>query len=95
VGSALAPNTTWTILAPDNAAFTSRLNESLGITPQQLLLPENRATLVQVRQMPRHNIYTGWVKTALMFQIHAANMAEPSTSATFLAWAIDNAVTCL
>jgi hypothetical protein len=48
VGSALAPNTTWTILAPDNAAFTSRLNESLGITPQQLLLPENRETLVQV-----------------------------------------------
>uniref|UniRef100_A0A383WMA0 FAS1 domain-containing protein n=1 Tax=Tetradesmus obliquus TaxID=3088 RepID=A0A383WMA0_TETOB len=48
VGSALTPNTTWTILAPDNAAFTSRLNESLGITPQQLLLPENRETLVQV-----------------------------------------------
>lgn len=45
---ALTPNTTWTILAPTNQAFTTRLNQSLGITPQQLLQPANRETLVNV-----------------------------------------------
>eukprot|EP00878_Enallax_costatus_P002903 GHUV01003097.1.p1 GENE.GHUV01003097.1~~GHUV01003097.1.p1 ORF type:complete len:302 (+),score=91.18 GHUV01003097.1:40-945(+) len=48
VTSALGPNTTWTILAPTNEAFTTRLNESLGITPQQLLQPANKQTLVDV-----------------------------------------------
>nr|QYF06643.1 CvacAstaP1 [Scenedesmus vacuolatus] len=48
VSGALGPNTTWTILAPTNQAFTSRLNESLGITPQQLLQPANKKTLVEV-----------------------------------------------
>jgi uncharacterized surface protein with fasciclin (FAS1) repeats len=50
--SGLAANftndTAVTILAPDNAAFISRLNESLGITPSELLLPANRETLIQV-----------------------------------------------
>nr|BBN91622.1 astaxanthin-binding orange protein of fasciclin family [Scenedesmus sp. Oki-4N] len=48
VAGSLGPNTTWTILAPTNNAFVSRLNESLGITPQELLLPENRDVLVEV-----------------------------------------------
>jgi hypothetical protein len=48
VGSALQPGTTWTILAPTNDAFASRLQASLGITPQQLLEPANKDTLVKV-----------------------------------------------
>lgn len=49
VGNALNSSTEWTILAPTNEAFTNRLQEDLGITPQQLLQPANRATLVKVR----------------------------------------------
>lgn len=53
VAGSLGPNTTWTILAPTNNAFVSRLNESLGITPQELLLPENRDVLVEVSCLGR------------------------------------------
>lgn len=48
VTGGLTNNTAWTILAPTNEAFESRLADSLGITPEQLLEPENRATLVDV-----------------------------------------------
>lgn len=51
--SGLAANitndTAWTILAPTNTAFIDRL-ATLGLTPQQLLLPENNATLNEVRK---------------------------------------------
>jgi uncharacterized surface protein with fasciclin (FAS1) repeats len=48
VSGALGPNTNWTILAPTNQAFTTRLNESLGITPQELLQPAYKETLLNV-----------------------------------------------
>jgi uncharacterized surface protein with fasciclin (FAS1) repeats len=50
VGSALQPDTAWTILAPTDEAFTTRLQAALGITPQQLLEQANRETLVKVRE---------------------------------------------
>jgi uncharacterized surface protein with fasciclin (FAS1) repeats len=53
VGSALQPDTAWTILAPTNEAFTARLQAALGITPQQLLEQSNRETLVKVRPSGR------------------------------------------
>jgi hypothetical protein len=39
----------WTILAPTDATFTARLNTSLGITPAELLKPDKRDTLEEVR----------------------------------------------
>jgi hypothetical protein len=38
----------WTILAPTDAAFTARLNRSLGITPAEMLKPNMRDTLEEV-----------------------------------------------
>jgi hypothetical protein len=78
VGSALGPNTTWTILAPDNAAFTSRLNESLGITPQQLLLPENRETLVQVGCLLRAKSFARRVEVTVLCLCHHLSAAHSS-----------------
>jgi uncharacterized surface protein with fasciclin (FAS1) repeats len=53
VASSLQPGTAWTILAPTNDAFATRLQAALGITPQQLLEPSNKDTLVKVRQRLR------------------------------------------
>lgn len=47
IASNVTADTAWTILAPSNSAFTDRL-ATLSLTPEQLLLPENRATLVSV-----------------------------------------------
>ncbi|KAF8067172.1 hypothetical protein HT031_002219 [Scenedesmus sp. PABB004] len=44
----LTDDATVTILAPTDAAFTSRLKSALGITPAQLLEPANKATLLNV-----------------------------------------------
>jgi uncharacterized surface protein with fasciclin (FAS1) repeats len=47
-GLTLQPNTKFTILAPSDYAFASRLKQSLNMTAQELLKPENRDTLVKV-----------------------------------------------
>jgi hypothetical protein len=47
-GLTLQPNTKFTILAPSDYAFASRLKQSLNMTAQELLKPEHRDTLVKV-----------------------------------------------
>jgi hypothetical protein len=47
-GLTLQPNTKFTILAPSDYAFATRLKQSLNMTAQELLKPENRDTLVKV-----------------------------------------------
>ncbi|WIA36153.1 hypothetical protein OEZ86_007499 [Tetradesmus obliquus] len=47
-GIAVKEKHAWTILAPTDAAFTARLNASLGMSTAELLRPANRDTLQQV-----------------------------------------------
>jgi uncharacterized surface protein with fasciclin (FAS1) repeats len=77
VSGALGPNTNWTILAPTNQAFTTRLNESLGITPQQLLQPANKQTLVEV--LSYHVIPSG--------AVYSSNLTDGQEVPTALAGA--------
>ncbi|WIA15970.1 hypothetical protein OEZ85_012711 [Tetradesmus obliquus] len=44
-GITLSPAANYTILAPSDYAFVTRLNASLGIAPMDLLQPKNAATL--------------------------------------------------
>lgn len=46
--NAINDTTAWTILAPTNKAFESRLREDLNITPAALLQPAYNATLLKV-----------------------------------------------
>ncbi|WIA36151.1 hypothetical protein OEZ86_007497 [Tetradesmus obliquus] len=48
LADSLKADTAWTIFAPTNEAFATRLQAALGITPQQLLEPSNKDTLVKV-----------------------------------------------
>eukprot|EP00879_Flechtneria_rotunda_P001860 GHRR01002031.1.p1 GENE.GHRR01002031.1~~GHRR01002031.1.p1 ORF type:complete len:233 (+),score=76.21 GHRR01002031.1:89-787(+) len=85
VASAIDDSTAWTILAPTNEAFESRLEEDLGISPNELL--QNRTLLATV--LSYHVISGGAYTSSQLIASEGRNFATLLASARPLTIELD------